>query len=75
MSNEAKKHVSPAQIEQLRVVKSEPHLILRQRASGVVDEVIPLGAHVDGRAAAVTIEVGALPAGMTISSGRPLGAV
>jgi hypothetical protein len=75
MTNEAKNHVSPAQTEQLRVAKSEPHLILQQSASGAVDEVIPLGAQVDDRTADVTLEVRALPPGMAISSGRRLGAV
>lgn len=55
--------------------KKGPHLILQQSASGAVDDVIPLGAQVDDRTAAVTLEVRGLPVGMTISSGRQLGAV
>jgi hypothetical protein len=71
------KHVRPAQTERLdRVVQSEPRLILQQSASGAVDDVIPLGAQVvDDGTVAVTLEIRALPIGMTISSGRPIGTV
>lgn len=68
----SEKHVSP---EQTELVQSEPRLILQQSASGAVDDVIPLGARVDDGTFALTLEIGALPAGMTISSGRPLGVV
>jgi hypothetical protein len=72
----SEKHVQPAQTERLdRMVQSEPRLILQQSASGAVDDVIPLGAQVDDGAVAVTLEIRALPVGMTISSGRRLGAV
>ena len=74
---DSEKHARLAQTERLdRIVQSEPRLILQQSASGAVDDVIPLGALVvDDGSVAVTLEIRALPVGMTISSGRPIGTV
>jgi len=56
------------------VVQSEPRLILQQRASGPTGAAIPLGAQVSAGTVGLALEIRALPDGMTISSGRPLGA-
>jgi hypothetical protein len=71
------KHVRLAQTRRIdREVQSKPRLILQQSASGAVDDVIPLGVQVvNGRTIAGTLEIQPLPAGMAISSGRPIGTV
>jgi serine/threonine protein phosphatase 1 len=54
-------------------VLSERRLILQQNASGIDGGAIPLGAQVSGDVVGLAVEIGGLPAGMTISSGRPMG--
>ena len=54
-------------------VPSAPRLILAQSASRA-DGDIPLGVQVTGETAGLALEISGLPTGMTISSGRPLGA-
>jgi hypothetical protein len=52
-----------------------PHLILlRQNASNAATNTIPLGIQVRGDAFGLAVEISGLPTGMTISSGRELGA-
>jgi len=49
--------------------------LLSRRTDGAAPEgVIPLGIQVSGKAAGLALEISGLPAGTTISSGRPLGA-
>jgi Calcineurin-like phosphoesterase len=52
---------------------STPRLILVQSA-GRADGDIPLGVQVTGETAGLALEISGLPTGMTLSSGRPLGA-
>jgi hypothetical protein len=53
--------------------KPEPHLILRPSSYYSVDGSVPLGIQVNGEAAGLVLEIGSLPTGMRISSGRPVG--
>jgi hypothetical protein len=55
-------------------VQSELHLNLQQNASGTEGAAIPLGVRVTGESLGLALEISGLPSGMTISSGRPLGA-
>jgi hypothetical protein len=51
-----------------------PHLILQQSASYAATNTVPLGIQVSDEAFGLAVEISGLPTGMTISSGRELGA-
>ena len=57
-----------------RNANSAPHLVLQQNASYAATNTIPLGIQVSGEAFGLAVEISGLPTGMTISSGRELGA-
>jgi hypothetical protein len=72
-------HVGAAQSADRRqasnpAANSLPHLILQPSAAGAAANSLPLGAEVTGDADGLAVELKGLPKGMTLSTGRPLGA-
>jgi hypothetical protein len=57
-----------------RKAEPAPHLIFQLGASFAPTNGVPLGIQVSGQASDVALEISGLPPGMTISSGRALGA-
>jgi hypothetical protein len=66
-------HASIAQSEKIHSAESGPHLVLQQVPPRPAGDTIPLGATVTGRALGLAVELSGLPAGMTMSAGRPQG--
>jgi hypothetical protein len=54
-------------------VQSEPRLILQQNHSYAAADSMPLGIQVSDDAVGLAVEISGLPAGLTISLGRPMG--
>ena len=54
-------------------VQSEPRLILQQNHSYAAADTVPLGIQLSDDAVGLAVEISGLPAGMTISLGRPMG--
>jgi hypothetical protein len=52
---------------------AEPHLIFQHSVSRAPDGTFPLGVQVSGSFAGMTLEIGGVPEGMTISPGRAMG--
>lgn len=72
-SGSGEQHASIGQSEKTPVIESEPHLVLQQVGPRPAGDTIPLGAKVAGRAVGLAVELSGLPAGMTMSAGRPQG--
>src|SRR5262249_40890055 len=53
---------------------SAPRLVLQQNSTSAAGDTIPLGIQVSGEAVGLAVEISGLPAGTTISSGRPMAA-
>jgi hypothetical protein len=66
--------VGDAQTEEANLkALSEPHLVLQPSVFYAVDGTVPLGIQVSGEAVGLNLQIGSLPAGTRISSGRALG--